>query len=87
MNEEIARIVADIAGDIWPELQHNQSAMICKIIADWNRIRENGGGKGQLINARLDQHSIMLQMIMHRLGIVPLEADFSNCDNPPTDSE
>jgi len=59
VNQEIAAIIEKAAG-VWPELAHNTSALIGKIIADWDRIRAEGGGKGQQINARLDRHEEML---------------------------
>lgn len=82
INEEIARVLT-VAATVWPELAHNQSMLIGKIIADWHRSRADSGSKSQKINVRLDQHGIMLQMIMVRLGIVPIQLDYTNCDNQP----
>ena len=69
INEEIIAIIGR-AAIVWPELSHNTSALIGKIIADWDRIRAEGGGKTQQINARLDRHEELLSthtMILNRI--------------------
>lgn len=42
LNEHTVGILAK-ANEMWPELSGSQSVIIRKIIADWDRLRENGG--------------------------------------------
>jgi len=68
VNDEIDKMI-QTAAQMWPEVAHNQSMLIGKIIADWDRIRSEGGGRGQQINRRLDRHELMLILICQKLGI------------------
>lgn len=57
------------AEEMWPELSGNQSAIIRKVVADWNRLRCENGGKTAQTNARLDKHERILQKICAKLDI------------------
>lgn len=61
--------VIERAKEIWPESEGNLSEIVRKILADWDRIREKGGGRMQQVNARLDRHEMYLILICRRMGI------------------
>lgn len=50
--------IIDGARRLWsPEYDDNLSGLICKLIIEWSRIRdESGGGKTTTILNRIDQH-------------------------------
>lgn len=66
--------VIEKAREVWPEVGDNLSEVIRKIIADWDRIRANGGGKVQQLSTRLDRHEMLLMLICRKLGIDGAEA-------------
>ena len=43
----------DEAGTIWPEFAGNRSALLCKVVADWQRNREENGGKSTRLEKRM----------------------------------
>lgn len=61
--------ILDRAEVLWPEFSGNRSAIIRKIIADWDRNRNEHGGKTSQTHYRLDRHERILQMICAKLGI------------------
>lgn len=48
-------IVREKATKTWPELENNVSALINRIVADWDRIREEPGAPATRVNARLER--------------------------------
>ena len=61
--------IVEKAKTVWPETGDNVSEIIRKIIADWDRIREGGGGRMTQLSTRLDRHEMLLMLICQKLGI------------------
>jgi hypothetical protein len=57
------------AENLWPEFQGNRSALIRKILADWDHIRNEKGGRTERLEKRMDQHDRLLKLICVRLDI------------------
>lgn len=66
LNEHIMGIVDNAGRNIWPEFAGNRSALMRKIIADWDRMRNEGGG-GRM--ARIERLEERMALVERRLGI------------------
>lgn len=68
LNQHTLEILAR-AELLWPEFSNNRSAIIRKIIADWDRNRNEKGGRTERLEKRMNEHDRLLKLICNRLEI------------------
>lgn len=83
--------IIDGAGEVWPELAGNRSALLGKIVADWKRSREENSKSGslkrielQLVNVGdvltvIDERQSLLVEMMRQLVGAGYEVDAIVC--------
>lgn len=69
LNKYTATILRNRAAPMWPELEDNVTGLINKIIADWDRMRDENGGRHTQTNVRLDRYERILKKICDKLEI------------------
>jgi hypothetical protein len=66
VNQDIAQIISE-AAELWPEISNNYSMLVCKIISEWARLREERAVDTGEINRRLDKHESLLLGVIERI--------------------
>lgn len=72
-SEHSTRILRGRASSMWPEFEGNVNGLNNKIIADWDRMREELGGGGR--TARIERLEKRLALVEERLGMADYDTD------------